>query len=143
MSHKQKQETQNTYGSPTPFHSPATDALQGMVHQGSDPSIPYSYAQRRQDQQNTYRNPLGAYTSSAVRDAENRVANEQGSMDEQQAVQRSRFQQQQAEFNRQLAVAGATMPFQTGGTTTQSQSLLPGLISAGAGIGQAALTKGA
>lgn len=143
MSTHQKTETKNTYGSPAPFSSPATDKLQSLVAQGSDPSLPYSYAQKREDTLNSYNNPLGAYTSAATRDAAGRVANDRQSMDESAAIQNSNYKEQQAEFARQLGVVGATQPFQTGGTSVQSQSIIPGLITAAAGVGSSALTKGA
>lgn len=136
-----KQKTTSTYSSPAPFHSPATDQLQTMVHQGSDPTIPYAYAQKREDAQNSFNSPLGAYTTPAVRDAASRVSNERLGMEENAAIQGSNFRNQNAEFQRQLGVVGATQPLQTG--ATQSQSLIPGLITAGAGLGSAALTKGA
>lgn len=98
--------------------TPQVTQLQGMVAQGSDPSIPFSYAQRREDINNSFQNPLGAYTSPAVRDASHRVANERMSIDEAEAVKASKFQGDQAAFNRQSTVAGLTQPVQTSGTQT-------------------------
>lgn len=108
-----------------------------MVQIGSDPSIPYEYAQRREDFNNSFANPLGAYTSPAVRDAANRVAGERMAMDEAEAIKQSRFLASQAAFDRQGAVVNATMPFQTGGASTGVQSYNPGIgsyIGQGAGI---------
>lgn len=139
---KARQTTQNTYGSPAPFSSPATQKLAAMVDQGSDPSIPYHFAQKRQDLNNSYMNPLGAYTSPAVRDAANRVAGERMSMDEAEAIKESNFLQQQAAFDRQAAVVNATMPFQTGGVSTGVQKNSGGwgqIIGAGAGIASSLL----
>lgn len=113
-----------------------------MVQQGSDPSIPYAYAARRENYNNSFQNPLGAYTSPATRDAANRVTGERMSMDEAEAIKQSNFLASQAAFDRQGAVVNATMPFQTGGIATAQQSNNPGIghwIGTGAGIGASLL----
>ena len=121
----------------TPPTTQAVTNLQGMVQQGSDPSIPYHYAQKRADVSNTYRNPLGAYTSSATRDAADRVTGQRMSMDEAEAIKASNYLSQQGNFDRQSVVAQLTQPqmVQTGSSGTQSHN--PGIgsyISSGAGI---------
>jgi hypothetical protein len=147
MGKKKQTTTQvNTYGSPAPFSSPATVRLQELANQaqGPDPSIRYAYSARRENSDNSFKNPLGAYTSAATQDAASRVTSNRLGMDEQEAIKQSNFQAGQAQFNRQLGVVGATMPFQTGGTTTQTQSggLLGQILSSAAQIGSTALTKG-
>lgn len=122
--------------------TPQVTQLQSMASQGSDPSIPFAYAQRREDINNSFQNPLGAYTSPAVRDASHRVANERMSIDESEAVKASKFNTDQANFGRQATVAGLTQPVQTSGTSTTNpgwgQYLNAG-IGAGAQVGAAAL----
>lgn len=134
---KKKATTRNTY-TQLPI-TPQIQALQGMVRQETDPSIPYQYAQRRQDLSNSYMNPLGAYTSSAVRDAASRVASDTLSMDEAEAVKDSRYQNKQAEFNRQAVIAGLTQPVNTSSTATQSGGGLLGAIGSAAGFGASLL----
>lgn len=111
-----------------PPDTPATTALQGMVKQGSDPSIPYAFAQRRQDVANSFQNPLGAYTTPAVRDAANRVTGEKLAMDESTAMQASKLAGDEAAFGRQATVAGLTSPrlVQTGGTSSGTSTADPG-----------------
>jgi hypothetical protein len=142
MSSKKKSTQTNTYGWQTPPSTPATQQLQSMVQQGPDPSIRYAMATGRENLENSYQNPLGAATSPAVRDAANRVAGQRYGMLENQAIQESNFNNNQANFGRQSVVAGLQQPqlVQTGGQTVQSQPLLPSLLSAGASLGGSALT---
>jgi len=144
MPSKQKS-TQNSTSTYTALNNntPATDKLQTMVQQGSDPSIPYSYAQRREDYNNTFQNPLGAATSPAVRDAANRVGGMRMSQDENNAIQTSNYRNNQAGFDRQATVAGLTAPqyAQTGstGSSTQSSFNPMSIIGAGASLGSMAM----
>lgn len=119
--------------------TPQVQQLQTMVNRGSDPSIPYAYAQRRQDVQNSYQNPLGAYTTPAVKDASERVANERLSMDEAAAIAASNYNAQQQAFGQQATVAGLTQPVMTSSTTSQPFNW-GSVIGAGAQVGAAALT---
>jgi hypothetical protein len=144
----QQQQT-NTYQYLTPPTTPAVTELQGMVQKGSDPSIPFHFAQQREDLANSYMNPLGAATSPAVRDAANRVAGQRLGMAEQEAIKASNFNANNQAFGQQSTIAGLTSPqlVQTGGTSsgTQTQSggfwsgLLMQGINAGASVGAAAL----
>jgi len=141
---KSTQQSTTSYGWQTPPSTPATTALQGMVDTGPDPSIGYNYAQRREDYNNSFQNPLGAQTSSAVRDAATRVGGQRMSQDENNAMQSSRFANNEAKFGRQATVAGLTAPQLTStgssGNATQSTPFnWGGLISSGASMGASAL----
>ena len=143
------QTSNNTYGWQTPPTTPAVQELQTMVQKGSDPSIPYFFAQQREDLDNSFQNPLGAYTTSAVRDAASRTANERFGMAQSEAIKASNYSSNNQAFGQQSTIAGLTSPqlVQTGGTQsgTQVQSggfwsgLLTNAIGAGAQVGAAAL----
>lgn len=121
--------------------------LRGMVAPVTpDPGIAYSFGQQRNALNNTYRNPLGAYTSPAVRDAANRSAGQGFAQAERVASESSRRQAQDQAFGQQSYIAQLTDPrlVQTGGTSqgtssgTQTQTYNPGIgsyISQAAGIG--------
>lgn len=133
-----------TYNWMPPPETADVQALRGMVSPVQvDPSISYGYASAREGLNNSYHNPLGAYTSPAVRDAANRSAGKRLAMDEAQAASASRLASQEARFGQQSYIAQLTDPrlVQTGGTSsgtmsgTQVQSYNPGI---GSYIGQAA-----
>lgn len=103
-----------------------------------DSSIPYLYARLRESADNSYKNPLGAYTSPAVRDAAARANSNGLGMQEAQAVQNSQNQADSVNFGRQAAVAGMTAPqlTQTGGTQVQKTPKDWGsLLFGGQGVG--------
>jgi hypothetical protein len=112
----------------------------------ADPSIPYLFGAERERLNNTYNNPLGAYTSPAVRDAVNRSAGKALNMQEQQTSEASRRASQDQAFGQQSYIAQLTDPrlLQTGGSTTGTlngtnvQQYNPGIgsyIAQGAGVG--------
>lgn len=111
-----------------------------------DPGIAYSFARQRNDLGNSYKNPLGAYTSPAVRDAATRSVGQSFDMNERVASESSRRAAQDQAFGQQSYVTQLTDPnfVQTGGTSsgnmsgTQVQSYNPGIgsyISQAAGVG--------
>lgn len=132
MSKGPKQTNTVTYAQ-TPVTS-QQQQLASMVQQGSDPTIPFAFAKRREDVNNSFFNPLGAYTTPAVRDASSRVANERMSMEENNAIQASNAQNSQQAFNRQATVADMTRPVQTGGTS-YTQPGWGSAVAAGAQMG--------
>jgi len=142
---KKKEQTQtNSYQYLTPPSTPATTQLQSMVQSPTqiDPSIPYSYGREREDYQNTFQNPLGAYTSPAVRDAAQRVMGERLSEGESAAEQSSRLASQGQAFGQQATVAGLTAPqlVQSGAiSVTREPFDWLGAIGTGASVGAAAL----
>jgi hypothetical protein len=112
----------------------------------ADPSIPYAYASAREKLNNSYNNPLGAYTSPAVRDAVARSAGKGLDMQEQAASESSRRAAQDTAFGQQSYIAQLTDPrlLQTGGSSsgtlngTSVQTYNPGIgsyIAQGAGVG--------
>lgn len=139
---KKKNVQQNQVSWSTPPATAATNNLQAMVDKGVDYATPIRNAYARADQsyKQSYKNPLGSYTTADVKDKSIR-ANEQ-SMNQQMGLDLSQAAQDnaQGQFGRQATVAGLTAPqmynsqqtaYQTGG--------MPGWLGAAAGIGQSAL----
>lgn len=131
----------NTYGLGPQADSADIRALRSSIAPvQEDPSIPFAFANEREYRGHTYRNPLGAYTTPAVRDAANRTAGEQLNMAERVASEASRQSAQERAFGQQAAVAGMTAPpvVQTGGSSTGSvqgtQTTNPGWGSTVSGI---------
>ena len=134
-----------SYGWQAPPETADVTALRGMVSPVTpDPGIAYSFAKQRNDLGNSYKNPLGAYTSPAVRDAATRSIGQAFDMNERVASESSRRQAQDQAFGQQSYVAQLTDPrlVQTGGsstgTMTGTQSYNPGIgsyISQAAGMG--------
>jgi hypothetical protein len=121
MGSKKKTTTQsNTFAYQPGAQSADIDALRGLKAK-ADTSIPYQYARMRERQDNSYANPLGAYTSPAVRDAVSRNAGQGLAMDEAQAVRSSQQNADNINYGRQAGIAGMTAPqlVQTGGTQVQ------------------------
>lgn len=137
MGGKKQTTTQtNTYGWQASPGSADIDALRGMKAK-ADTSIPYLYARLRESADNSFKNPLGAYTSPAVRDAAARANSNGLGMQEAQAQQNSQNQADSVNFGRQAAVAGMTAPqlTQTGGTQVQKTPKdWMSLLTGGAGV---------
>jgi hypothetical protein len=137
----------NDYGWMTAPETADTATLRSMVAPITpDPSIPYAFAAQRQRLGNSFNNPLGAYTSPAVRDAVGRSAGKALGMEERVASELSRRAAQETAFGQQAHIAQMTDPrlVQTGGSSTGSmvgnttQSYNPGIgsyIGAAAGVG--------
>ena len=107
-----KAKQKNQYGWDTPPPTAATTALQGMVDKGPDYSTPIrnAYAREEQKYNQSFKNPLGAYTTADVRDKSIR---EHGQMQQQNLgidLSNAAQQEQQAKFGRQAVVAGLTSP---------------------------------
>lgn len=107
-----------------------------------DPSIAYNFAERKRGFEESFKNPLGAYTTPAVRDAATRAHSERMAQGESQAIQESQQRADDTNYGRASTVAGMTAPqlVQTGGTSTQSQgwgSILGSVIGAAGQVGAA------
>lgn len=141
---KKKTTTTSTYDYKTRAKTADEEKLSNMKAT-VDPSIGYTYAKMRQNNANSYMNPLGSATNPATAEAAARVTNNALAQDESQAIQQSQFNADNANFNRTATVAGMTAPqlVQTGGTQTQSGGFWSGLlmnaIGAGSQVGSAAL----
>lgn len=112
--------TTNTYGWQANPGSADIDRLRASIAPvQEDPSIPFAFANERERINNSYKNPLGAFTSPAVRDAANRSAGAGLGMAERVASEASRQQAQERNFGQQATVAGYTAPVltQTGGSS--------------------------
>lgn len=114
---KTKTTNTNTFAYQPNPGSADIDALRSMKAK-ADPNIPYLYAKLREKADNSYSNPLGSYTSPAVREAATRENGAGLAMDEAQAQQNSQNQAENINYGRQAGIAGMTAPqlVQTGGT---------------------------
>lgn len=150
--------SQNQFGWQQTPDSQDISALRGYREQ-LDPSIAHGYARRQTNLRNSYQNPLGQYTTPAMRDAA--LRSQEGDLEQEygQAQRVGHNDMQQRTGQRLSGLAGLTAPrlTQTGetssgtssgttsgqgsnsGTTTQSESMLPQIIGAAAGVGGAAL----
>lgn len=149
MSRKSKTQTTqtNTYGWMTPTDTADTIALREQINKAydtPDPTIPYSFARRREGVQNRFGNPYGPNYSPEVMDAIR--YNDLNDLDQEQgaAMRLDRFNRRQAKTAALAGLASHTAPrlVQTGGSgTTVSQQPFNwgGLIGAGANIGMAAI----
>ena len=138
---KKKTTQTNTYEYKAPPRTAEIDQLSKMKAT-ADPSIPFTYAKMRQNNANSYMNPLGSATNPATAEAASRVTNNALAQDESQALQQSQFNADNANFGRTATVAGMTAPqlVQTGGTQTQSGGFWGSLLGAGTQLGSAFLT---
>jgi len=116
-----------------------SDKMRGQV----DPRIRATFAGARADLKDSFLNPMGAYTTPAIRDATMRNGNAQLAQQEAQALSEADFTANGSEFDRLLALSQLTAPklVQTGGssTATQSGGIAQGIIGGAASIGSAAL----
>lgn len=138
----------NTYGHVATPETPDIRALRDFKAV-KDPSIPFQYGRRREFIDNSYKNPLGAATSPATRDAADRAVHQALSMDEAQANAESQYNADNQNFLRQSAIAEMTAPkfVQTGGTATGQtvqqggfwSGLLQSAVGQAAGAGMTAL----
>jgi hypothetical protein len=147
------------------FQNPGSEditALRGYKEQ-IDPAIGAQHSRRQTNLRASYSNPLGQYTTPAMRDAALRSQEGELEQDYGQA-QRNAYSDQQGRTGQRMAgLAALTAPQlqQTGstgattessttsgdysgsgtntGSTTQSQPLLPSILGAGASVGAAAL----
>lgn len=120
---KTEVKTENTYDYKAPPITPEVQALKEFKAT-TDPTIPFHYAARRQELENSYQQPIGSYTTPAVREAANRSAGQALDMEQAAATQASQFNADNTNYGRNVTVAQMTSPqlIQTGGTQTQSQS---------------------
>lgn len=146
MSSKKKQETKNTYEYMAP---PVTQELTTAKNVSQDlrgqinPRIRSNFAGMRQDVEEQFVNPMGQYTTQAVRDATVKAGKQSLAQQENQALNEADFMSNATDFERQMAMAAITTPnlVQTGGTTTSTESggVLKGVLGGVMGLGGAAL----
>jgi len=146
MSSKKKQETKNTYEYMAP---PVTQELTTAKNVSADlrgqinPRIRAQFAGARQEVDDQFVNPMGQFTTQAVRDATKRAGKQSLSQQENQALNEADYMTNATDFERQMALAGITTPslVQTGGTTTTTESggVLKSILGGAMSIGGAAL----
>ena len=137
----------NTYSFMNPPDTQDTIALRNQINSAydtPDPTIPYSFARRREQVGNRFSNPFGHNYSPEVADAIK--YNDINELDQEQGVanRMDRFNRRQAKTQALGGLASQTAPraFQTGssGTGTQTTPFDWGnLIGVGAQIGSAFL----
>lgn len=143
----------NQYGWEQNPGSEDITALRGYREQ-LDPSIAHNYSRRQSNLRNSFQNPLGQYTTPAMRDAT--LRSHEGELEQEYGqAQREGYSDMQRRTGQRLTgLASLTAPnmvstggSQTGtysgtgsgtGQTSQSEPLLPGIIQAGASVGAAA-----
>lgn len=137
ISKKSTQTNEPGYATPPP--TAATTALQGMVGSGTDFQTPIrnQFSRAKQNLNDSYNNPLGAYTTADVKQksmrSQNRDLDQNLGIALGDAAQRS----QQAQFGQQATVAGLTSPqmYNAKSTNTVSDPWGTGLQIAGLGLG--------
>jgi len=83
-----------------------------MVDQGGDFKTPIinAYARANQKYNNSFKNPLGAYTTADVRDKSIRAHDQEMQQNMGLDLSNAEFQNAQNKFGRQATVAGLTAP---------------------------------
>lgn len=133
----------NTYSQVVPQNTPDIDAFRKWEPQ-VDPGIGYQYARARDDLKDTYDNPLGAYTTPAVKEAALRSGLKDLNQQEGQAFRAGEYDVNAQKLGQLGGVAELTAPRivqsgSTGSQTTPGQSIWPTIISSAAGVGASAL----
>lgn len=142
MSTKSKTVQTNQYKEFHPSDTRDTIALReqiGKAYDTADPTIPYTFARRREAVGNRFGSPFGANYSPETRDA--MKYNDMNEIDQEQGManRMDSFNRRQAKTQALAGLANHTQGryLQTQGTSVQSQPLLPSIIGAGAAIGSA------
>ena len=140
----------NTYDWMTPPDTADIEAMRGFQFT-ADPRVPFTYAKARQNIGETYANPLGAYSTAGLRDAQTRASYEDLAQQEGQALREENYSRQGLEYAKRADVASMTQPrlTQTGGSgtssgtaqgnTVQQNSLLPSVVQGASAMGGALL----
>jgi len=107
-----KSTTKNEVSWSTPKRTQEVDNLQGLVDQGADYQTPIrnAYSRAKQENDRSYNNPLGGYTTADVRDKSMRAQN--ANFNQSMGIDLANAAQQNADskFGRQATVAGFTQP---------------------------------
>lgn len=124
---KSKNTTDNTFTRLPGASSPDIDKLREAKFD-IDPGLSAEYGKARSDLNKSFQQPLGAYLSPQVRDAQMRSGNERLNRDEAEAMRKGQYDVNNMKYGRDVTVAGMTAPplVQTGssssGTGTISQT---------------------
>lgn len=132
--------TANTFTRLPGASSPDIDTLRNTKFD-IDPGLSAEYGKARSDLNKSFQQPLGAYLSPQVRDAQLRSGNERLNRDEAQAMRQGQYDVNNQKFGRDVTVAGLTAPplVQAGSTSTGSGTVTqnPSAFSTALGIGSA------
>ena len=124
---KKKTTTTNQVAFAAPPETADTSALRNAAQTNVDFSTPIRNAYARAKQQNdaTYANPLGAYTTADVRDKSLRTQNANFNQSMGLDLSNAAQQNAQGQFGRLATVAGMTRPqmYNSGGTQTVSDPM--------------------
>ncbi len=142
-----KGKTVNQVAWTNPPPTQATTNLQSMVDKPVDYAavVRNQFARAEDRNRQTYKNPLGAYTTADVRDKSIRAFNQGNQQDLGMALGNAAQQSSQNQFNRQATVAGLTAPqlynasssqkFTGGDVAGIGTSIASGLLTKGSGGG--------
>lgn len=117
----------NTFGTFSPLDDPryagAVENVGNFQFQ-HDPRIPNAFARQRQGAHDSFANPMGGFTTPALRQATLRASDEDSVQNEAQALQNENYGFQTAKYGQLYDQAGLKRPnvVQTGGTTNTSGS---------------------
>lgn len=140
---KSKTKTKNDFQYFTPPTTPQQTAFDQSINTFDTPdaSIPYAFDNMREGLTNQFDSLYSADYSPEVKDAKLYAGNQNIDQMQGAAIRDDNMRRKQAKSGLLGQSAGMMAPSltQIGGTTTQSQPLLPPLISAGAGLGSAYL----
>jgi hypothetical protein len=145
MKSKTKQETKNTYGWQTPPTTAAQTAFEGQIkeYDTPDPTIPYTFANLKENLNNRLDDPFGMNFSPEVSGAIKTAGNERLIQGQGQALREDRFNRMGAKTGAMAINAAAQAPqlVQTGGSMvgTQTAPIGPAIIGAVGSIGGAAI----
>ncbi len=140
-----KSTTQTTPGWSNPPSTQATTNLQNMVDSGGvDAStvIRNQFARAKQNLNNSYNNPLGAFQTADVKEKSMRSQNRDLDQNLGMALGEAAQQNAQAKFGRQATVAGLTSPQMYNASQTTRVSDPWGTATGIAGIGLGGLSGG-
>lgn len=146
MKGKTQQQTTNTYG----FQSPPSwggledfDKSISEAYDTADPSIPYTFANMRNNVNSRLSNPFGPNYSPEVADAMKYSETQNIDQMQGQAMREDSFNRKNAKVTAKATKAGMTAPIltQTGGSMTGSQTTPwgPAVIGAVGAVGAGAM----
>lgn len=131
--------TTSSYGWQTPPTTPALEKLAGTQFQ-VDPTIGARAGEAQRTLQNSFNNPVGGFTTPAMRDAMMRSGSRELMQRSGEETRAGQYDVNKLNYGRDLAVAGMSAPTltQTGGTSqgtvTQGSNPVGGVLQGAASL---------
>lgn len=127
--------TTNTYSYMTPPRTQALDAFEAEINSAydtPDPTIGYTFGKAEQNLEDRFDNPWGFNYSPEVKEASLYAGKEELNQARGAVLREDAFNRKNAKVQARGVVAGYQQPqlVQTGGTSTQTQPILPSIIGA-------------